>query len=52
MMQGSAMRNAAAAFKIEIHHFIYFPTPLYTQTRCQAGFCVCWGFFCFIQEYS
>ena len=29
---------------IEIHHFIYFPTPLYTKTRCQAGFCVCWGF--------
>ena len=29
----------------EIHYFIYFPTPLYTKTRCQAGFCVCWGFF-------
>ena len=31
--------------KNAIHHFIYFPTPLYTKTRCQAGFCVCWGFF-------
>ena len=26
--------------KNAIHHFIYFPTPLYTKTRCQAGFCV------------
>ena len=34
-------------FEFEIHHFIYFPTPLYTKTRCQAGFCVCWGFFLF-----
>ena len=24
----------------EIYCFIYFPTPLYTKTRCQAGFCV------------
>ena len=39
-------RNAQKpANDIEIHHFIYFPTPLYTKTRCQAGFCVCWGFF-------
>ena len=28
-----------------IHHFIYFPTPLYTKTRCQAGFCVFYAFF-------
>ena len=37
--------ESACRFEFEIHHFIYFPTPLYTQTRCQAGFCVCWGFF-------
>ena len=30
----------------EIYCFIYFPTPLYTKTRCQAGFCVIWGFYC------
>ena len=29
----------------EIHYFIYFPTPLYTKTRCQAGFCVFYAFF-------
>ena len=23
-----------------IHHFIYFPAPLDTITRCHAGFCV------------
>ena len=40
--QRTAQKPAA---DIEIHHFIYFPTPLYTKTRCQAGFCVCWGFF-------
>ena len=28
----------------EIHYFIYFPTPLYTKTRCQAGFCVLYRF--------
>ena len=33
--------------EFEIHYFIYFPTPLYTKTRCQAGFCVCRGFFLF-----
>ena len=48
-MQGSAKPKAHAPLKIEIHHFIYFPTPLYTKTRCQAGFCVCWGFL-FIKE--
>ena len=37
--------ESVCRFDIEIHHFIYFPTPLYTKTRCQAGFCVCWGFF-------
>ena len=37
--------ESACRFEFEIHHFIYFPTPLYTKTRCQAGFCVCWGFF-------
>ena len=36
--------ESACRFEFEIHHFIYFPTPLYTKTRCQAGFCVCWGF--------
>ena len=30
----------ALPFDYAIHHFIYFPTPLYTKTRCQAGFCV------------
>ena len=39
--------ESACRFEFEIHHFIYFPTPLYTKTRCQAGFCVCWGFFLF-----
>ena len=34
-----------ACIRIVIPTFIYFPTPLYTKTRCQAGFCVCWGFF-------
>ena len=39
--------ESTCRFEFEIHHFIYFPTPLYTKTRCQAGFCVCWGFFLF-----
>ncbi len=39
--------ESACRSEFEIHHFIYFPTPLYTKTRCQAGFCVCWGFFLF-----
>ena len=39
--------ESACRFEFEIHHFIYFPTPLYTKARCQAGFCVCWGFFLF-----
>ena len=33
--------ETASLPEIAIHHFIYFPTPLYTKTRCQAGFCVC-----------
>ena len=33
----------------EIHYFIYFPTPLYTKTRCQAGFCVLYRFLWFCQ---
>ena len=37
----------APATEYAIPNFIYFPTPLYTKTRCQAGFCVCWGFFLF-----
>ena len=36
---------SSACIWIAIPNFIYFPTPLYTKTRCQAGFCVCWGFF-------
>ena len=39
--------ESVCRFEFEIHHFIYFPTPLYTKARCQAGFCVCWGFFLF-----
>lgn len=26
---------------------IYFPTPLCTKARCEAGFCVCRGTFAF-----
>ena len=36
--------ESVCRFEFEIHHFIYFPTPLYTKTRCQAGFCVCGDF--------
>lgn len=35
--------NRTAADEVEIYCFIYFPTPLYTKTRCQAGFCVFGG---------
>ena len=36
--------ETASLPEIAIHHFIYFPTPLYTKTRCQAGFCVLYRF--------
>ena len=40
-------QESACRFEFEIHHFIYFPTPLYTKARFQSCFCVCWGFFLF-----
>lgn len=37
--------ESACRFEFEIHHFIYFPTPLYTKARCQAGFVFVGDFF-------